>query len=158
MGIAYGWHSPLFALAAGLAAVVMYDAFNVRWSTGEQAKALNQLLGSLEDLPPDLKGRRLKEALGHTPFQVLMGALLGISVGLLTALEISAARSTRSGTRERRSRIGLNREQNGPHRPLLADLTDRGGERPSVLNCARNWWRRYPRQEGIWPPTWVRWS
>ena len=86
MGIAYGWHSPLFALAAGLAAVVMYDAFNVRWSTGEQAKALNQLLGSLEDLPPDLKGRRLKEALGHTPFQVLMGALLGISVGLLTLL------------------------------------------------------------------------
>ena len=74
MGIAYGWHSPL------------YDAFNVRWSTGEQAKALNQLLGSLEDLPPDLKGRRLKEALGHTPFQVLMGALLGISVGLLTLL------------------------------------------------------------------------
>lgn len=42
--------------------------------------------GSLEDLPPDLKGRRLKEALGHTPFQVLMGALLGISVGLLTLL------------------------------------------------------------------------
>ena len=76
----------MFALAAGLAAVVMYDAFNVRWSTGEQAKALNQLLGSLEDLPPDLKGRRLKEALGHTPFQVLMGALLGISVGLLTLL------------------------------------------------------------------------
>lgn len=64
----------------------MYDAFNVRWSTGEQAKALNQLLGSLEDLPPDLKGRRLEEALGHTPFQVLMGALLGISVGLLTLL------------------------------------------------------------------------
>ena len=85
MGYMYGWASPVFTISAVVAIVVMYDAFNVRWSTGEQAKALNQLLGSLEDLPPDLKGRRLKEALGHTPFQVLMGGLLGISVGLLGA-------------------------------------------------------------------------
>ena len=83
VGILYGWHSPYFALAAGLAAVVMYDAFNVRWSTGEQAKALNLLLGSLEQLPAELEGRRMKEALGHTPFQVLMGALLGVAIGML---------------------------------------------------------------------------
>ena len=83
VGILYGWQSPYFALAAGLAAVVMYDACNVRWSTGEQAKALNELLSGMEDLPEGLRGRRLKEALGHTPFQVLMGALLGIAVGCL---------------------------------------------------------------------------
>ena len=39
IGRLYGLENPLFALAAGMAAVVMYDAFNVRWSTGEQAKA-----------------------------------------------------------------------------------------------------------------------
>ena len=83
VGILYGWQTPYFALAAGLAAVVMYDACNVRWSTGEQAKALNLLLGDLERLPPELEGKRMKEALGHTPFQVLMGALLGVAVGLL---------------------------------------------------------------------------
>ena len=48
VGILYGWQSPYFALAAGLAAVVMYDACNVRWSTGEQAKALNLLLEDLD--------------------------------------------------------------------------------------------------------------
>ena len=86
MGILYGWRSQMFALAAGLAAVVMYDAFNVRWSTGEQAKALNRLLASLDEPPEDLKGRKLKEALGHTPFQVLMGAFLGVLIGMLALL------------------------------------------------------------------------
>ena len=78
-----GWRDPLFSLSAVVALVVMYDACNVRWSTGEQAKALNLLLGDLERLPPELEGKRMKEALGHTPFQVLMGALLGVAVGLL---------------------------------------------------------------------------
>lgn len=86
VGILYGWSGPLFALAAGMAVVVMYDACNVRWSTGEQAKALNELLSSMKELPEGLQGRRLKEALGHTPFQVLMGALLGIAVGCLALL------------------------------------------------------------------------
>ena len=83
VGILYGWQSPYFALAAGLAAVVMYDACNVRWSTGEQAKALNLLLEDLERLPGELEGKRMKEALGHTPFQVMMGAVLGVAIGLL---------------------------------------------------------------------------
>ena len=58
----------------------------MRWSTGEQAKALNRLLASLDELPEDLKGRKLKEALGHTPFQVLMGAFLGVLIGMLALL------------------------------------------------------------------------
>ena len=44
------------------------------------------LLASLDELPEDLKGRKLKEALGHTPFQVLMGAFLGVLIGMLALL------------------------------------------------------------------------
>lgn len=71
-----GINSSVFALSAVVACVVMYDACNVRRSVGEQTKVLNQLTG--EDL--------LKEVLGHTPFQVLIGALLGIVVGTVTCM------------------------------------------------------------------------
>lgn len=77
----YGLGSPLFALAAALALVVMYDACNVRRAAGEQAKVLNYLLGHLDQISPELAGKALQELLGHTPLQVLMGALLGITVG-----------------------------------------------------------------------------
>lgn len=80
VGGLYGWDGALFALAAGLAAVVMYDACNVRRAAGEQAKVLNDLLQHLDQVSPE---RALKELLGHTPLQVLMGALLGCTVGLL---------------------------------------------------------------------------
>jgi len=78
----YGFSSPMFAIAAILAFVVMYDAFNVRRETGEQAKILNYMMDQWADTKPeDLIGRSLKELIGHTPLQVLMGALLGIAVG-----------------------------------------------------------------------------
>lgn len=74
-------NSTLFALAAALALVVMYDACNVRRAAGEQAKVLNYLLGHLDQISPELAGKALQELLGHTPLQVFMGALLGIAVG-----------------------------------------------------------------------------
>jgi len=77
----YGLGSPLFALAAALAIVVMYDACNVRRAAGEQAKVLNYLLNHLDQISPELAGKALQELLGHTPLQVLMGALLGTAVG-----------------------------------------------------------------------------
>ncbi len=65
----------------------MYDAMGVRRAAGEQAKILNQLLDSWMqdemDLGPLKNGKRLKELLGHTPFEVLSGALLGILIAML---------------------------------------------------------------------------
>lgn len=77
----YGWSSPLFSIAAVVAVVVMYDASNVRRAAGEQAKILNYIMGHWTQMKPAMFGRELKELLGHTPLQVLMGALLGIAMG-----------------------------------------------------------------------------
>ncbi len=78
----YGTSSPLFAIAAIMAIGVMYDAFNVRRETGEQAKILNYMMDHWTEMTPeDLFGKDLKELIGHTPLQVVMGALLGILIG-----------------------------------------------------------------------------
>lgn len=78
----YGWGSPLFALAAIMAAVVMYDAFNVRQETGKQAKVLNYMMEHWNQMEPgEIFDKALKELVGHTPLQVLMGAILGVAVG-----------------------------------------------------------------------------
>ena len=83
LGRMYGWGSPLFAIAAVVAIVVMYDAFNVRRAAGEQAKVLNYMIHHLEELDPDEFGKELKEFIGHTFPQVVAGAVLGILVGWL---------------------------------------------------------------------------
>nr|WP_317412218.1 divergent PAP2 family protein [uncultured Solibaculum sp.] len=102
-----GVSSPLFAMAFLFAAVVMYDAMGVRRAAGEQAKVLNRMLDQL-DWPifgkkqkeqvreeersrlsnlrrddEDEDDKELKEGLGHTPLQVLAGALLGILVAMI---------------------------------------------------------------------------
>ena len=77
-----GITSPLFAVSLIFSFIVMYDAAGVRRAAGKQAKLLNKIVET-----PGLTGlqvsEKLVEVLGHTPFQVLVGALLGISVGLL---------------------------------------------------------------------------
>ena len=76
----YGLQSPAFAVSFILASVVMYDATGVRMETGKQAVLLNKIL---EDNPfnwkPEEFQMKLKEYVGHTPLQVLMGAILGIA-------------------------------------------------------------------------------
>jgi uncharacterized protein len=76
-----GWNSPVFILAMGLAFVIMADAAGVRRAAGQQAQLLNLIADDLYQNRP-LPTGRLKELLGHTPFQVLMGALLGIFTAL----------------------------------------------------------------------------
>ena len=80
-----GVHSPVFAVAAVLAIIVMYDAMGVRRETGEQAKVLNRLLttwmeSGAENMP-FLADKKLKKMVGHTPFEVLSGAVLGTVIG-----------------------------------------------------------------------------
>ena len=78
-----GFSGPAFALAVVLSAVVMYDACNVRRSAGDTARLVNQLLAHVEKLTAEDFADDLREVMGHTPLQVLMGALLGLGVGLL---------------------------------------------------------------------------
>lgn len=96
-----GFASPEFALALTLAGIVMYDAMGVRRAAGEQAKVLNKMIFSFklfgEDFWKDFnldqeltdsdleepEPKELKEFLGHTPLEVLGGALLGILVAVL---------------------------------------------------------------------------
>ena len=65
--------------------VAIYRAGSIRKAAGEQAKILNYIMEHWTEMKPAIFGKELKEFLGHTPFQVLMGGLLGISVGLLGA-------------------------------------------------------------------------
>ena len=82
----YGVASPIFALSVILMAVVLHDARGVRWETGKQAKMITAITNFIEksyndkDLFPETE---LKELVGHTPLQVLVGSVLGILVGLL---------------------------------------------------------------------------
>lgn len=82
-----GVNSPLFAIAAVLSIIVMYDAMGVRYETGEQAKVLNKMLEQwievTEKNNPFLQNMHLKEMVGHTPLQVMAGFALGILVGFL---------------------------------------------------------------------------
>jgi hypothetical protein len=83
IGKHYGFSGPAFALAVVLSAVVMYDACNVRRSAGDTARLVNQILAHVEKLTAEDFADDLREVMGHTPLQVLMGALLGLGVGLL---------------------------------------------------------------------------
>ena len=77
-----GVGSPIFGLAVIVAFIVMYDACGVRRAAGKQAQLLNKLVET-----PGLSGvevsERLVEVLGHTPIQVLVGAILGVTAGLI---------------------------------------------------------------------------
>lgn len=94
-----GFSSPLFALSMAFAAVVIYDAMGVRRAAGEQAKVLNKMIFSFKDISKIFEylneeieeefdetteniteHKELKEFLGHTPLEVLGGAIVGILV------------------------------------------------------------------------------
>lgn len=84
----FGASSFEFAIAVIFAIVVMHDARGVRRETGIQAKLLNDILKTFEDM-----GRKeisahdkLKEFVGHTPLQVIIGAILGIFIALIAYL------------------------------------------------------------------------
>ena len=76
----HGAGSFQFAMSGILAVIVCHDAMGVRLETGKQAIAINNLIESFEALTKkDLPDAMLKEFVGHTPFQVLAGILLGVA-------------------------------------------------------------------------------
>ncbi|MCI8649273.1 MAG: divergent PAP2 family protein [Anaerotruncus sp.] len=104
-----GYDSPEFGLSLALAGIVMYDAMGVRRAAGEQAKVLNRMVIDFKDMFQMIKeefdalakgeqlgdvgeridGRRkaLKEFLGHTPLEVLCGAILGIVIAMVVPVK-----------------------------------------------------------------------
>ena len=77
-----GLDSGLFALSVIFAFMVMYDAAGVRRAAGKQAKLLNKIVQT-PGLSKVEVSEKLVEALGHTPFQVLVGATIGFIVGII---------------------------------------------------------------------------
>jgi acid phosphatase family membrane protein YuiD len=82
VGINSGWGSSEFAIATALAMIVMYDAAGIRRAAGRHARMINRILDELLSGEPFTE-ERLREILGHTPFQVVVGCLVGILGGWL---------------------------------------------------------------------------
>ena len=88
MGLNYGFDSAYFAMATALATVVMYDAAGVRRAAGKQAAKINRIIKHLREKSTDYQDmeKQLQELLGHTPIEVVAGALLGIMISILWVL------------------------------------------------------------------------
>ena len=84
VGMQEGWDSLLFAATVVFALIVMYDAAGIRQAAGKHARVLNRMMESFE--AAEFEEPYLKELLGHTPLQVVVGSLLGVSCILLSRL------------------------------------------------------------------------
>lgn len=80
-----GIGSPIFAVCVILSIIVMNDAVGVRQETGKQAKLINQIVREMSSGNPRDVETGLKELVGHTPLQVVMGAITGVCVSVALA-------------------------------------------------------------------------
>ncbi len=80
VGLINGFDSALFGIAIMVAGVVMYDAVMVRRSVGEQGSAIQALIKLIKSEEPVVVPRAAK---GHTPLEVVVGAWLGVLIGLV---------------------------------------------------------------------------
>ncbi len=79
-----GMQSVEFAISMVLAIIVMYDAAGVRRAAGKQASLLNKIVKDIkEQRGVKLMEENLKEFLGHTPVEVIVGGILGIVVAIV---------------------------------------------------------------------------
>jgi hypothetical protein len=81
VGVEEGVASPMFAVATVFAAIVLYDAAGIRRAVSVQARIINRMLEEVRDYQR-FNERRLLELLGHTPFEVFVGSMLGVLVAL----------------------------------------------------------------------------
>ena len=82
VGIQMGWDRAITAVTMIFAIIVMYDAAGVRHAAGRQAKILNKIVDEIFE-EGELHQEHLKELLGHTPVEVIAGAVLGIVMAIL---------------------------------------------------------------------------
>lgn len=84
IGIHKGFDSVEFVICVVFALIVMYDASGVRRAVGKQAAILNKIVEDLQN-KKHIEHETLKELIGHTPKEVILGAILGIAVGAIMA-------------------------------------------------------------------------
>jgi acid phosphatase family membrane protein YuiD len=77
VGLSQGFNTGLFAVTLYFSLIVMYDAAGLRRAAGRQAMVLNRLI-ERHFQHPEKETQKLMELLGHTPFEVLIGAALGV--------------------------------------------------------------------------------
>ncbi len=82
IGLRYGPKSPIFAIVLVFAWIILMDAQGFRRSAGKQAEILNVILDDIY-WKKKIKEERLKELLGHTPVEVLVGGIIGILVAFI---------------------------------------------------------------------------
>lgn len=82
VGKEYGFDSGIFAIALVMSFIVMYDAAGVRRASGKQARILNKILETPGMSTVEVQ-EKLIEALGHTPIQVFVGAIIGFVIGYI---------------------------------------------------------------------------
>jgi len=87
IGFREGWKSSLFALAFIVTIIVMADAAGVRRATGEQAKVLNKIIIEFFN-EIKIRDRRLREFIGHTPFEVIVGAVIGLIIATVISIYV----------------------------------------------------------------------
>lgn len=80
-----GIGSPAFAICAILSIIVMNDAVGVRQETGKQSKVINEIMRTMSTGRHEDVETGLKELVGHTPLQVIMGAITGVGVAIILA-------------------------------------------------------------------------
>ncbi len=85
LGMELGFASPEFALSFAICMVVLYDAAGVRRQAGEHARVINAIIDDFSHGHP-LKEENLKELLGHTPGEVIIGVIVGVTVAILVML------------------------------------------------------------------------
>ena len=81
VGLREGFRSTMFCVTLFFSLIVMYDAAGLRRAAGRQAVVLNRLIEE-HFAHPEAGAQRLMELLGHTPLEVLVGALLGVATAL----------------------------------------------------------------------------
>ena len=88
VGLHEGFSSAVFALAFCFAGVTMYDAAGVRRAAGRQAASINRIIRHLREKSAGYQDteKQLRELLGHTPLEVVAGAMLGIIISILWVL------------------------------------------------------------------------
>lgn len=82
MGKELGFASPVFAFSTIFAFITMFDAQTWRLSVGVQARLLNRIMDDLQT-KKKVEEKKLKELIGHTPFQVFVGLLIGLIIPLI---------------------------------------------------------------------------